>query len=81
MANPAKHITIQVDEEALREQVENSVRKVLFDMSMRLRFAADSLDNNEWINGFNANREEEAKQAYERGLAEGRAQKSTEVGD
>lgn len=74
MANTPNHITIQVDEEALREQVEATVRKVLFDMSMRLRFAADSLDNNEWINGFNANHEAEAQQAYERGLADGRAE-------
>lgn len=73
MATTPNHITIQVDEDALRKQVEEAIEKVLQEMSMRLRFAADHLDKSEWINGFNEIHQQELKRSYERGVNDGRA--------
>lgn len=72
MPETPNHITIQVDQDALRKQVEDTLTKVFQEMSMRLRFAADELDKSDWINGFNEIHQQELKKAHERGIAEGR---------
>lgn len=79
MAATPNHITIQVDEEALREQLETIIQKALEEMSMRMRFAADALDKSKWLDEFHEFHQNELKEARKKGFEEGRA--SVEGGD
>jgi hypothetical protein len=67
------NINIQIDQDALREQIEKTIHKAFREASMRLRIAADQLDKNEWADNFFANQEERVKAEYKRGFEEGRA--------
>lgn len=59
------NINIQIDQEALREQVGGVIKSELREAAMRLRFAADQLDPG-WIVEHNEMVEREAHQRWDR---------------
>ena len=60
-------INIQIDEQALRDQIDETVQKVLREAATRLRIAADTLDNGEWIKEFEGHQEQRLRDEYARG--------------
>lgn len=72
-------INIQIDEKALRDQVERTVQAALRDASMRLRFAADALDNREWIKEFEEHQEQRLRDEYTRGRMDALAEQEGQV--
>jgi hypothetical protein len=44
VAMPDRHITIKVDEEALKAQIDAVIEEALKEASLKLRWAADALD-------------------------------------
>lgn len=67
-------INIQIDQDALREQVEGVITQAMRDAAMRLRTAADGLDNGEWWQFHDEN----LKSEYERGFKAGQESKQQE---
>jgi len=72
-------INIQIDEQALRDQIDKTVQGALREASMRLRFAADALDNSEWIKGFEEHQEQRLRDEYERGRKDALAEREGQV--
>lgn len=67
-------INIQIDENALRQQIEQTLDKALLDAAIRLRLAADSLDRGEWWESFSAENAKRLRAEYERGYEDARAE-------
>lgn len=72
-------INIQIDEQALRDQIDRTVQDALREASMRLRVAADALDNREWIKGFEEHQEQRLRDEYERGRKDALADEEGQV--
>lgn len=70
MASTPDHITITVDEVALREQVRKAVREELREVSRRLHMAADVIDPTATEEMAEYHREEGRKEAREAALRE-----------
>lgn len=66
-------IKIQLDEEALKEQMRGALREIFDEFSIKLRMAADNLnpqfldDQGKWLR-------EAEEQAYQRGIEVGKSQ-------
>lgn len=77
MAEP-QSIKIQIDEEALRQQVETSLQEATESAAMRLRSAADVLDGGRWITEFEKFQEQRMRDEYARGRADAVAEAKRE---
>lgn len=64
MTDDIAPINIQIDQEALRTQVQSVIQAELRAAAMKLRLAADQLDP-EWINEHNKMIEDYARQQWE----------------
>ncbi|WP_067198897.1 hypothetical protein [Microbacterium sp. XT11] len=72
-------INIQIDEQALRDQIDKTVQDAFREASMRLRLAADALDGGEWIRGFEEHQEQRLRDEYERGRKHALAEQEGQV--
>lgn len=61
-------IKIQLDEEALRQQITSVIEEQFIQFSWRLRAAADAIDAGTWVK----NQEAWVKSEYERGFSAGK---------
>lgn len=79
MIDTPKHITIQVDEEALRSQVQDAVDGSLRAAAMQLRYAADTLDGGAGMKALEEHHQRQLDLAYERGVKTGREQRGEDA--